>query len=170
MILLICLLYECMLYSLVFVYWWHDYYWWWLWWHSVIKTSIDLLFSYEWFGPLLSWNWDSCFSKHHILSQSKYIINLFHRAHLIDNKTVDTLLEMNVTYSPSDDLPLEDPGLYRTIMGSLVYFNGTRLDIAHDVSLVSLSFFVLNIMFFFVFSNTFEWLIFRVFCVLLAHL
>ena len=37
------------------------------------------------------------------------------RAKLIDNKIVDTLIEVNIRYSFYDDLPLSDPTLYLTI-------------------------------------------------------
>ncbi|KAL8120625.1 hypothetical protein AgCh_017701 [Apium graveolens] len=54
--------------------------------------------------------------KGYLLCQSKYIADLLDRARLTDNKTVETPLEMNTRYSPSDGLPLTDPTLYRTIV------------------------------------------------------
>lgn len=76
-------------------------------------------------------------NKGYLLSQSKYIADLFERARLTDNKIVDTPLETNARYSPSDGLPLSDPGLYRTVVGSLVYLTVTRPDIANAVHVVS---------------------------------
>ena len=76
-------------------------------------------------------------SKGYLLSQSKYIADLLERARLIDNKIVDTPLKTSVRYFPSDDVPLTNSTLYRTIVGSLVYLIVTRPDIAyvvHDVS------------------------------------
>ncbi|XP_047326549.1 uncharacterized mitochondrial protein AtMg00810-like [Impatiens glandulifera] len=75
--------------------------------------------------------------KGYLLSQSKYIADLFQRARLTDNQTVYTPLETNVRYSSSDGTPLDDFGLYRTIVGNLVYFTVTRPDIAHVVHVVS---------------------------------
>ncbi|KAJ9567342.1 LOW QUALITY PROTEIN: hypothetical protein OSB04_003308 [Centaurea solstitialis] len=75
--------------------------------------------------------------KGYLLSQTKYISDLFERARHSDKKTVDTPLETNVHYTPTDGVPLSDPSLYRTIVGSLVYLTVTRPDIAHAVHVVS---------------------------------
>ncbi|XP_047335706.1 uncharacterized mitochondrial protein AtMg00810-like [Impatiens glandulifera] len=57
--------------------------------------------------------------KGYLLSQSKYIADLFERARLIDNRIVDTPLETKARYSP------------------LVYLTITHPDIAHAVHVVS---------------------------------
>ena len=75
--------------------------------------------------------------KGYLLSQTKYISDLFERARLTDNRTTDTPIETNAKYSPTDGVPLSDPSLYRTIVGSLVYLTVTRPDIAHAVHVVS---------------------------------
>jgi hypothetical protein len=73
----------------------------------------------------------------YLLSQSKYIIDILQRARFTDNKTIDTPIQINAMYSSSDGLPLTDPTLYRTIIGSLVYLTITRPDIAYVIHVVS---------------------------------
>ncbi|KAL7617817.1 hypothetical protein Lser_V15G02567 [Lactuca serriola] len=75
--------------------------------------------------------------KGYLLSQTKYISDLFTRAGLSDNQTVDTPLETNARYSPTDGIPLSDLNLYRTVVGSLVYLTVTCPDIAHAIHIVN---------------------------------
>ena len=75
--------------------------------------------------------------KGYLLSQSKYIYDIFERSRITDNKTADTPIEINARYSASDGSPLPDPSLYRTVVGSLVYLTITRPDIAYAVHIVS---------------------------------
>jgi len=83
----------------------------------------------------------------YLLSQSKYVADILVLARLIDNKIVDTPIKVNTKYSSSDSLPLSDPNLYHTIVGSLVYLIVTHLDIVY-VHVVSQ---------FVVFSTTVHW-------------
>jgi hypothetical protein len=73
----------------------------------------------------------------YLLSQSKYVVDILERARLTNNKTVNTLIEVNIRYSSYDDLPLSDPTLYRTLVGSLVYLTITHPDIAYVIHVIS---------------------------------
>jgi len=68
-------------------------------------------------------------SRGYLLSQLKYVANILEWVKLTDNKTVDTPIEVNIKYSSSDVLLLSNP----TIIGSLIYFTITCLDIAYIV-------------------------------------
>ena len=70
----------------------------------------------------------------YLLSQSKYVADILKRTRLIDKKTVDTLIKVNIRYFSSVGLPLTNPTLYCTIVGSLVYLTITHLYIAYVVS------------------------------------
>ncbi|XP_022853493.1 uncharacterized protein LOC111374959 [Olea europaea var. sylvestris] len=71
------------------------------------------------------------------LGSLRYFLDILERARLTDNKIVDTPIEVNTKYFSSDGLPLSDPTLYRTIVGSLVYLTITRPDITYTVHIVS---------------------------------
>ncbi|KAL8090367.1 hypothetical protein AgCh_039734 [Apium graveolens] len=69
----------------------------------------------------------------YLLCQSKYSANMLDHARLKDNNIVETPLEMNALYSPSNDVSLANSTSYSIIVGSLVYFFFTDPDIAHVV-------------------------------------
>ena len=69
----------------------------------------------------------------YLLSQSKHVVDIFERARLTDNKTIDTLIEVNTKYFFSDSLSLLEPTLYRTIIRSLVYLTIICSDITYVV-------------------------------------
>jgi hypothetical protein len=73
----------------------------------------------------------------YLLSQSKYVANILEQARLTNNKTIDTLIEVNARYSSSNGLPLSGSTLYRTIIRSLVYLIITRPYIVYVVHIVS---------------------------------
>jgi hypothetical protein len=71
------------------------------------------------------------------LSQEKYIQDL-DRASLIDHRTAETPMELNVHLVATDGEPLEDLTRYRHIVGSLVYLGVTRPDILYSIHILSL--------------------------------
>jgi len=66
----------------------------------------------------------------------KYVADIFENARFTDNKTIDTLINVNARYSSSNGLPLTDPTLYRIVIGSLIYLTITRPYIAYVVHIV----------------------------------
>ncbi|KAI5399553.1 hypothetical protein KIW84_064765 [Lathyrus oleraceus] len=64
-------------------------------------------------------------------------MNILEQTRISDTKVVDSPLELKVMYVPSDGVPLSDPTLYCTLVGSLVYLSITRLDISYVVHVVS---------------------------------
>ena len=71
------------------------------------------------------------------ITQAKYASDLLSQAGLIDNKTVDTPVELNAHLTPSRGKPLSNSSLYRRLIGSLVYLTVTRPDISYAVHQVS---------------------------------
>jgi hypothetical protein len=71
------------------------------------------------------------------LSQEKYIQDLLNRASLIDPRTAETFMELNVHLTPTDGESPKDPTHYRHIVGSLVYLGITRPDISYSVHILS---------------------------------
>ena len=68
------------------------------------------------------------------LSQKKYISDLLHRTDMFDTKPVNTPGFVGQNLSKFDGEPMEDPFVYRSIVGALQYFTITRLDIAFAVN------------------------------------
>ena len=105
----------------------------------MLKTELTRCFAMKDLGSLLYFLGIEVASspKGYLLSQSKYISDIFERSRITDNKTADTPIEINARYSAFDGSPLPDPSLYRTVVGSLVYLTITRPDIAYAVHIVS---------------------------------
>jgi hypothetical protein len=72
------------------------------------------------------------------LSPEKYIQDLLDRTSLIDHRTTETPMELNIHLTPTDGEPLEDPTRYRHIVGSIVYLGITRPDISNSIHILSL--------------------------------
>ena len=59
------------------------------------------------------------------------------RASITDSKIVDTPIEYNCRLNSHDGKSLSDATLYRQLVGSLIYFTVTHLDISYAVHVVS---------------------------------
>ncbi|GMP70396.1 hypothetical protein CsSME_00029266 [Camellia sinensis var. sinensis] len=75
--------------------------------------------------------------KGYFLSQAKYANEVIHRARLTDTKLSDTPIELNVKLNTTDGVPLDDPTLYRELVGCLVYLTVTRPDLTYAVHVIS---------------------------------
>ncbi|XP_051127809.1 uncharacterized mitochondrial protein AtMg00810-like [Andrographis paniculata] len=71
------------------------------------------------------------------LSQAKYASDLLARAGLRDCQVASTPLAYDVRLTPHDGSLLDDPTVYRQLVGSLIYLTVTRSDIAQAVHIVS---------------------------------
>ena len=69
--------------------------------------------------------------------QRKYATDLITSARLDDAHTFDTPMELNSKFSTDDGLLLDDPSIFRRIVGSLLYLTMTRPDISHAIHTVS---------------------------------
>ena len=68
-----------------------------------------------------------------ILSQIKYATDLIIKSGMTDNKIVVTPFEPNVKLKSTGGKPLDNPTLYRRLVGGLVYLTITRPDITYAV-------------------------------------
>ncbi|GJR21550.1 uncharacterized mitochondrial protein-like protein [Tanacetum coccineum] len=75
--------------------------------------------------------------KGYIFSQSKYIVDLLDRARITNKMVEEIPIDAKAKYTPTDGVPLQDPSLYRTIVGSLIYLTVTHLNISYAVHVVT---------------------------------
>ena len=71
------------------------------------------------------------------MNQHKYIQDLITLAGLEDTSYVDSPMEVNVKYRKDEGDHLDEPTLYRRLVGSLIYLTTTRSDISYVVHQVS---------------------------------
>ncbi|XP_057723476.1 uncharacterized mitochondrial protein AtMg00810-like [Arachis stenosperma] len=71
------------------------------------------------------------------LCQAKYASNLLAHARITNSCTESTPLEPNVRFIPMDVTVLDNPTLYRQLVGGLIYLTFTRPDIAYPVYVLS---------------------------------
>ena len=65
------------------------------------------------------------------MNQHKYIQDLITLAGLQDISSVDTPMEVNVKYKKDEGDLLDDPTLYRSLVGSLIYL--TTIDLIYPI-------------------------------------
>ena len=71
------------------------------------------------------------------VNQHKYIQDLITLAGLEDTSSIDTLMEVNVKHRKDEGNLLDEPTLYRRLVGSLIYLTTTRPDISYTIHHVS---------------------------------
>ena len=71
------------------------------------------------------------------LSQRKYTLDLLKDTGYLGSKPVATPMETNHKLMPDDGELVDDPELYRRLVGKLIYLTITRPDISYAVSIVS---------------------------------
>ena len=67
------------------------------------------------------------------VNQHKYIQDLITLVGLEDTSSIDTLMEVNVKYMKDQGDLLDEPTLYRRLVGSLIYLTTTRPNISYVV-------------------------------------
>ena len=72
-----------------------------------------------------------------VISQRKYILDLFSETGLLGCKPADTSIDPNKKANRSEESSPADKGRYQRLVGRLIYLSHTRPDIAYSVSVVS---------------------------------
>ncbi|XP_071687857.1 uncharacterized mitochondrial protein AtMg00810-like [Rutidosis leptorrhynchoides] len=65
------------------------------------------------------------------MSQRKYALELLNTSDILDQKPSNVPLDLNTKLSADEGTPLEDPSLYRTLVGKLIYLTITRPDLSY---------------------------------------
>jgi hypothetical protein len=71
-----------------------------------------------------------------LLSQQRYIRDLLSKTNMTKAKPISSPMAFSLTLSAYTGDPMEDPTLYRSVVGSLQYLSLTRPDLAFTVSRV----------------------------------
>ena len=71
------------------------------------------------------------------LMQRKYVLDMLEKFGMTGCKPIATPIEQNANLRADAGEPLENPTLYRQIVGSLIYVTLTRPDMSHDVGMLS---------------------------------
>ena len=71
------------------------------------------------------------------ICQRKYALDLLEETGMLGCKPATSPIEMNTDWWDKSTALLEDPGLYRRLVGKLIYLTVTRPDMAYVVSVLS---------------------------------
>eukprot|EP00257_Ricinus_communis_P023191 XP_015583109.1 uncharacterized protein LOC107262335 [Ricinus communis] len=95
---------------------------------SMLKSELTHYFTMKDLGPFCYFLGIEVASspKRNLLSQSKYISDIFECARLSNNKIVDIPFKLNARYSVSDGSPLPDPIHWAVVLHILRYLHGIQ--------------------------------------------
>lgn len=71
------------------------------------------------------------------LSQRKYTLDIFNNADLLGARLKAISMEQNIRLNDIDGVQLHNPTMYRQLVGQLIYFTITRLDIVYSVHILN---------------------------------
>lgn len=71
------------------------------------------------------------------VTQRKYVADLLNQLNMGQCKHVETPMGVNEKFQIEDDAELTDPGIYRSLIGKLLYLTHTRPDICYSVNYLS---------------------------------